>query len=219
MTDHPESPEHEDQSARQLRLLSIAIDGVIAQACKRHYNADTQEHQLSSRLAEVLERQLDGLTINGMRVRVNVQELSDRGRGAKEKDVGADLYVSIVVEDGEETVSKGMLVQSKWDSIDASDGHFRGQCDEMRRRSRESYVWVYGPDGVSAFPANAEAFAAAETGYPGRTVGTLLADGVACSAGDRQIGRDPSKPLVESLNAQLRELAVGTALSIVATQP
>src|SRR5947208_3819472 len=113
MTDPTEFPEQRGPSANQLRLLAIAIDGVIARACKRHYDADTQEHQLSSRLAEVLEHELNGLRINGMQIQINVQELPDRGRGAKEKTVGADLYVSIVVKDDEETVSKGMLVQSK----------------------------------------------------------------------------------------------------------
>jgi hypothetical protein len=216
MTDH--TPEEESPRARALRLLGIAIDGVIAQACKRHYDADTQEHQLSSRLAEALERELGELNINGMHVQVTVQELSDRGRGAKEAAVGADLYVSIVVQGDEEIVSKGMLVQSKWDST-ARDRGLAGQCDDMLRRSRESYVWVYGPQGVSVFPAHAEGLADAAAGGSGGTVGNLLADGVACTAGDRRIGRNPEGDFVESLNAQLRELAVGTALSIVATTP
>jgi cobalamin biosynthesis protein CbiD len=51
----------------------------------------------------------------------------------------------------------------------------------------------------------------------GKTVGKLLSDGIACRAGDRAIGRDTTRPLAESLNEKLRELAVDTGLSLIVT--
>ena len=217
MADHVDDPKPKKPSDADLRTLSILIDGVIAQKCRRHYEADTQEHQLSSRIAEALEHEMRGMRIGDMTVRIAVQELSDRGRGSKERQVGADLYVSIVVEDGHASVSKGMLIQSKWDSTAKSDaGRLREQCERMLRRSKDSYVWAYGPDGVSVLPANGDPLAAASRGDGDRTVGELLSDGVACTAGDPTIGRDTGKPFVESINAQLRELAVGTGLSLIA---
>jgi hypothetical protein len=192
---------------------------VIAQTCRRHHDADTQEHQFSSRIAQALEHELNNVSVSGMQVQITVQELPDRGRGSKEKAVGADLYVSIVIKEGDETESKGMLVQSKWESTITEDRSLRRQTEDMLRRSRDSYIWAYGPQGISVFPAHAEGLAAAASGDGGTTVGKLLTAGIACTAGDKGIGRDPDKPLVESLNAQLRELAVGTALSIVAIRP
>jgi hypothetical protein len=108
-----------------------------------------------------------------------------------------------------------MLVQSKWDDTVAGDRGLDQQVEEMRRRTKDSYVWSYGPDGVSVFPANQDGLVAARRGTAGGTVGSLLSDGVACRAGDRGIGIDLSKPLVESLNDKLRELAVGKGLSFI----
>src|SRR5258708_24572852 len=110
MTDRLDEGTPRSPRERDVGLLGILIDGVIAQKCRRHYGADTQEHQLSSRIAEAIEHELGGIRIGDMSVQVTVQELPDRGRGSKEKKVGADLYVSIVVDDGRAAVSKGMLV-------------------------------------------------------------------------------------------------------------
>jgi hypothetical protein len=218
MSDFPEFPDHESREERELRLLSIAIDGVIAQTCRRHYGADTQEHQLTSRIAEALERELGTISIDGMPVQVNAQELSDKGRGSKERKVGADLYVSIVVKKRDTVISKGMLVQAKWDdTLGSSPDDIKRQCDDMLRRSKDSYVWVYGPGSVGVVPADTDFSDGGRRAVEGaQTVGELLASGVKCTAGDETIGRNTDRPLVDSLNDMLRELAARAAISIVA---
>jgi N-acetylmuramoyl-L-alanine amidase len=141
MTDITEIPEGGVPSTRELRIFEFLIDGVIAHSCARHYEADTQEHQLTSRIAQAIEHELGNVRIGETRVRIAVQELSDRGRGSKERAVGADLYISIVVESEDESISKGMLVQSKWDhafSRSSELGRLRDQSHEMLRRSKES---------------------------------------------------------------------------------
>jgi hypothetical protein len=95
--------------------MSVVIDGVVAQHCARHNPALTQEHQFTSGIAYAIERELERFPIAGLNVAVHAQEFPDRGPGSLEKSSGADLYVSIVRLDGEAPISKGMLVQSKWD--------------------------------------------------------------------------------------------------------
>jgi len=219
MTDHPGHSPHRSPNSEELRLFGILIDGVMAQTCARHYEAETQEHQLTSRIAGAIERELGNIRVGEMSIRVVAQELSDRGRGSKEKKVGADLYISITIESGDRTISKGMLVQSKWD--DAVEGpaersRLHGQSQDMLRRSKESYIWTYGPQGVSVSPADPNHVHSGDN--PPVTVGGLLSEGMACNAGDPSIGLDPG-PVVESLNSKLRELAVKTGLSIVARTP
>ena len=95
--------------------LGVFIDGIVAQCCADHYSAVTQEHQFSSRLAQAIESELRHYPLPGLDVEVATRDFPDRGPGATEKRSGADLYISLVRRDGEKPVSKGMLVQSKWD--------------------------------------------------------------------------------------------------------
>jgi hypothetical protein len=81
-----------------------------------------------------------------MLVQVAVQELSDRGRGWKERKVGADLYISIVVED-EQGNARSIEMGPCGRAIS-----LREQSEEMLRRSKESYVWIYDLHGVSVVP-------------------------------------------------------------------
>src|SRR5580658_4555439 len=99
-------------------LIRTLLGGATARACRRHYNAHTQEHQLTSRIAEAIEATFngeEGLRVNELMVNVAVQELPDKGPSSHERSVGADLYISIALDDGHDSFSKGLLVQSKWD--------------------------------------------------------------------------------------------------------
>lgn len=218
-----EAPEHErhDGFEEALQRLSVIVDGVVAQQCARHYRALTQEHQLTSRLAQAIEDEIRRTPVDGARIEVEAREFPDHGPGSLEKKVGADLYVSIVRHDDDGSVSKGMLVQSKWDSSlrRASERRtLREQARHMREQSREaSYVWVYTPRGVAVVPA-----AIAERGFRGgrifmepRTVGELIADGVRCNAGDPGIGRSLDQPMVESLNAAMERMGVRAGLGLM----
>lgn len=215
MSDQSES---HGRNQRTYELIRTLMNGVMVDACSRHYDCETQEHQLSSRLAEAIERTFDGLRVNDLNIRVAVQELSDRGPSSHERPVGADLYISVVVDDGDNEIRKGMLVQAKWDgSLRRSPerAKLREQSERMLGRSRESYVWVYEPRGVAVVRAARAMDAASPTALTreARTLGDLLVDGLSCTAGDPAIGIDTSLPLVEALNSRIRELAATTGLS------
>src|SRR5258708_6118726 len=96
-------------------MIAARIDAVAEAVCKRHYRAPTQEHQLSAKLAQAIETELAGVKIGPFTIGVAVQDFPDKGKRSWEKPTGADLYISTVRKDGDNTFSKGMLVQSKWD--------------------------------------------------------------------------------------------------------
>lgn len=202
---------------RALELIKTLVDGVVADCCARHYDGPTQEHQLTSRLAEALESKLNNISVSGLRLQVTVQELPDRGRSSLERPVGADLYISLGVDAGDQSFSKGLLVQSKWDDVFAGtpDRQLHEQIDKMLSRTPESYVWAYGSRGISIVPASVarEADGVRDPGHGARTVGDLISNGFACTAGDPNLGLRPGGDVVQGLNVMLRELGVGTAVS------
>jgi hypothetical protein len=201
-----------------LRKMSVVVDGVVAQQCARHYSALTQEHQFTSGLARAIELELERFPVEGLDIQVHAQEFPDRGRGSLEKPSGADLYISIVRRDGDAPVSKGMLVQSKWDRSLRHANERRDlnrQVKQMTDRSRDaSYVWIYGPTGTAVFPARSSLRLFPRPSAL-MTVGELIATGVRCDQGDPTIGRNTELPLVESLNSIVRQVAAKASLSFI----
>jgi hypothetical protein len=136
-----------------------------------------------------------------------------------EKRTGSDLYISVVRADGgDDLVSKGMLVQSKWGHALAHSSErrrLRSQARTMLENSKDSYIWVYAPTGVAVLPAATPLAIYSPPWTPDgpATVGELIAAGLRCTAGDRRIGRDVTLPLVESLNVIQERLAAHTAVS------
>jgi hypothetical protein len=198
----------------RLRLLSQAIDGVVSQTCCRHYEAATQEPQLTAKIAHAIEHELNGITVNGQHVEVHVQDWDSIGASSREKKVGANLYISIVVKEGDRVIaSKGMLVQSKWDStLQKGRDQLSNQLNEMQERTDASYVWVYQRTGVSVLDANAVAQTPVDMSHA-TTPGNLITDGIECTKGDPAIGRDPALPPVQGLNAMMERLAVRRGLA------
>jgi hypothetical protein len=209
----------EDEETRRNRALDSLgqlIDGIVAQACLRHYDAETQEHQLTAKIADAIEREVGGSKIDGYTVGIAVQDMPDRGKGSEESITGADLYISVVLQsdEDEEPVSKGMLVQAKWDdTLSPESADTRRQLRNMLDRSRRaSFVWVYSPTGAVSIPAND--VLQGETQENATTPGQLIANGLKCTKGDARIGRDTDMPLVRSLNDMLQELSAKKGRSI-----
>jgi hypothetical protein len=198
---------------RALEELSRRIDKIAAEVCARHYGADTQEHQLTAKIADAIEREMGGTKVDGYTVGIAVQDLPDKGRGSLERRVGADLYISLVLYGEEEPISKGMLVQAKWDKTFSPGQHdVTDQLTSMLMRTEAAYVWVYHRFGVKSIPALDVMHGEIEENAG--TAGQLIADGLACEEGDPLIGRDTSKALVPSLNQMLRELATNKGVAI-----
>ena len=190
-----------------LELISDILDGVVSRACTRHYEAETQEHQFTAKLAGALEDGLQDVDANGFEMDVRFQDFSDRGPISKEKTTGADLYVSVVLQSGNINVSKGMLVQSKWDQdVRLPNMALQTQVDKMKQRSSSSYVWIYEPSGIRVIPAAGIVRGKIDYGEA-RTVGQTIANGLRCTEGDRKIGRRLMLPPVRSLNEIMSKLA------------
>lgn len=198
-----------------VRLAQI-VDGVVAQACHRHYSAPTQEHQFTSKVAEIVEREIERelrlMHINNVRVEVLLQDFGDRGPRSTERPSGADLYISLVLKAPGILVNKGMLVQSKWDDT-MTDPRMQARIDKLLARSPSSYVWIYEPANIVVVPAakvSGGEFDRRDT----QTVGQMIANGLRCSEGDPSIGRPLGVSLGESLRRIQEEVAANRVLSV-----
>jgi hypothetical protein len=145
---------------------------------------------------------------------VHLQDIPDKGRGSMEKKIGADLYISIVLDAPDESFSKGMLAQAKWDrTFSPTDTGLQAQSQRMFSRSEASYVWIYQPTGIAVVPA--EDVMGGTVQYDNaKTVGGLIADGLRCQEGDRTIGRNTSVAVDASLNEMLEQLVTDRGLDI-----
>ena len=167
---------------------------------------------MTSRIAQMIETVIKQHPINAgdLKLEVATQDVPDRG-SSMERNIGGDLYISLVRRDKTPPVSKGMLVQAKWDSSIKTDRQLRVQARRMHRRSKDdSYVWSYGPKGVSAIPSGA--FVNPGSIYPEMTAGELIAEGLRCRRGDLRIGRDLGIPRSAGMRAMLNKLNAEGAL-------
>ena len=199
--------------------IAAMVDHTAERVAKRHYMSPTQEHQLSAKLADAIEHQVEELLSVPGGLEVSVQDFPEKA-SKWEKATGADLYVSTVRTDAmDDPFSKGMLVQSKWDrTFDPLDPKLREQCRKMIERSpSSSYVWIFRPDHV--YSVKAEDVLSYKQIIPVQTVGRQIADGLRCTQGDHSIGRNTALPLPESLNEVMRDLAVERVLEFRMTKP
>lgn len=98
-------------TALERNLIAAAISTKIDEAAASKYRGPTQEHQLTSRIAGLLE-DLNGLGVFKNRVTVVAQEFPDKGPRALEQPTGVDLYISIT-DSGREGFSKAILCSRK----------------------------------------------------------------------------------------------------------
>jgi hypothetical protein len=200
-----------EQREELYSTIQHTVDNIVSKVVQKHYEALTQEPQLTAKVAEAIELALDEINVGDLNAKVLVRDFPAQGPGALEGKVGADVYIStaVISEDGED-VSKGMLAQAKWDDT-TTDGKLPQQIGKMLERTESSYVWVFGPHGILCTPATK--YFDPEPPDTAQTVGSLIANGLRCREGDRHIGRDLTKPPGTSMNEIMQELGVYTALS------
>jgi hypothetical protein len=150
-------------------------------------------------------------------VRLSARQLTSRGKGSEEKRYGADIVVALNYELPDYQVSKGMLVQAKMgrDSVRPAarsweadiDDRLETQCRNMLAHTPASFVFLYAPGDVTAYPA-AQIIASrfdgltSDTTYP---LNTLFYDFGICWVGDTNIkatDRGSLRNALEEYNAR-----------------
>jgi hypothetical protein len=206
------------QEEKLFTRLRFVVDHRVKQVLKDNYRAQTQEPALTASVAQAIMTELTHhpVVVDGLRLDVWLQNVPDRGANSMERRTGADLYISIVRNDLTAPVSKGILVQSKWDHSLARDKKaLRNQSRKMLRRSPDSYVWIYGEDDVFAVQAKRATYPKLPRNFllGSMSVGDLIATGLRCEVGDPNIGIDLSLPRVDSVNAVLQRLSAPVILN------
>lgn len=202
-------------------VVAEAIRSVVDRIVIRHAARLTQEHQLTSRIAQSLEENFDGTVVAGRLARVLVQEMPDRGRGSLEKKTGADLYVAVRVEGTSTDFSKGMFIQAKWADGARTDQRLYEQCEKIVRKSdKGAFVWIYGGWGTHAVPASEvlDNRGVEPSLLEGRNLAQHFRDVFDCVAGDRRLVMPGIFDDDEALNTALLEYGrdIGIALSVSA---
>jgi hypothetical protein len=160
------------------RAVQISADRV----CRDHYGTLTQEPPLTARIAHEIERTMHNHIFGGYRVQAIAQDVPDRGPRAMERRLGADLLR--LVHHRRVMMSKGMLVQAKWDHVEDHDPRLNNQIRAMWRVSNACYVWEYTNRGVRARRINA-ILGERPLVQPGsRTLAPVFSEALRCHEGD-----------------------------------
>lgn len=113
------------------------------------------EHEpaMTDRMLGAIEQSLKDYQRKG--IRWSAKTLTDRGRGSQESKYGADFMGVLNIALPEFAVSKGFLAQAKLVRNGSSGdlGELRQQCKKMLKLSPDSFVFLYGQDGVRVVPA------------------------------------------------------------------
>jgi hypothetical protein len=137
--------------------LEYHINRATQKVCDDHIPTDTEEPDLTARIAQAIETELQHqrLRVGDMEVRVDSHSIPSHGPGALERKSGVDLYISVIRDDGDgEKVSKGIILQSKQArALGRNHKELRNQAGRMMPRSNESYVVVFDQNSAVAVQA------------------------------------------------------------------
>jgi hypothetical protein len=204
-----------DDIEEALHELEKRVNEIATEVAIDNYDV-IQEPAFTSRLAQEIQSEIRRHPINAGGVKIEVTSVDVPSLGSRmERDIGADLYVSVVRRDRHPPVSKGLLVQNKWDRT-MKDKRLPDQMGQMIDRTTEAYVWVFGPNGVTCGKVYHTPRGPSYDDL--KPVGRLVADGLRCTAGDPRIGRDLNIPRPQGMRQKLRELQLNTALSFTLTR-
>jgi hypothetical protein len=142
-------------SPKLLDELKTQIDVKVRAVSVHAYALEKEENPTTSNLAQAIKDVAASFTHNNpdIKIEVYIEEFSL----AEESRSGADLYVSIVLKDGREDISKGILVQAKRReklNKKAERRRLRNQSNRMRTRMPyDSYVWIFDENGAHCMRA------------------------------------------------------------------
>ncbi len=147
-----------------------------------------QEPAMTDRLLGAIEESLQGAEIRG--IRWEAKTLTDRGRGAQERQFGADFLGVLSIDMPGYQVSKGFLAQAKIDRPFRSADReiLKGQCEKMLGLSPASFVFLYSHGGVFIVPAlSVAALGGDVAGLYRRSVQRFFEEHLECFIGVRSI--------------------------------
>lgn len=199
-------------------LIAAELANAANEVCIEHKNTLTREPPLTARIGGALDKRLSDHEVNGWKIKVVTQDVPDRGPGALESKLGADLYVGISVSDGKETISKGFLVQAKWADDLSGQARLKRQCEDMLRKTTAATVWFYGDDGITFLPAARVKSRTDRAKFKGRPIHQQFERVLKCVEGDRDIGLPPGPEPRPALGAMLERLGAESAVAVQITK-
>lgn len=125
------------------------------------------------------------------RAKLKARQLTSKGSGSEETEIGADIIFCIEIETPEYSIKKGFLVQAKrlpfYKPMPTSElSILQDQCRKMLDVSAASFVFLYSDRGVHAVPASTVASSKSNNIYelPTYSCETLFFDFAICWYGD-----------------------------------
>lgn len=172
------------------------------------------EDDFTSRLADRIAQRVTTLRVSN--VRWDAIKLKDRGRGAQEHEVGADLLAVLSVRSRHGSYAKGFLAQAKL--LGVGKHHKRAelaeQVENMLRYSPDSFVFLYDTTGVrvvGSLPVARTTVHLAE--LPSWKLSELLDAHLRSFVGDERLGATANAPV----EVMMREFRARQALELRAT--
>lgn len=162
------------------------------------------EHEpaMTDRMLGAIEESLTNYCVKGICWRAKT--LTDRGRGSQESKYGADFMGVLDINLPEFTVSKGFLAQAKL-IRNGSAGNLKElkrQCEKMLELSCDSFVFLYGPNGVRVVPALAIVGTTVEPlQLYNRSAQRFFEEHLQCFIGDRNI-KCPTPQTLDALRTR-----------------
>jgi len=172
-----------------IRLISRAGENTIESLRDGRIK---QEHPFTERLLGRIEDAVNNVKRKGMIWRA--KSLTDRGRGAEEKEYGADFAGVFEVDIPGLKVKKGFLAQAKLirhsNQVDIKEfQRMQRQCEKMLKITPDSYLFLYNLDGISVVPALSVASSVPINPYRLRShnIGDFFLEHFSSFIGDRAI--------------------------------
>lgn len=174
-----------DESVSEIvRVMSRAVNRRITAVCNGEV---TQEPDFTSQMVGAIQEAVWDYRAAGISWTARV--LSDRGRGAEESLIGADLLAVLNVNLRGYHVSKGFLAQGKlnYDASAAERSRMERQCDKMLKVTDEAFVFHYSSTGVNVVRASEYVPADTSTTLYHAPIEVFLEHHLRCIIGDRSL--------------------------------
>lgn len=178
------------------RRIANAIDGSVDALNEGRVE---QEPAMTDRMLGAIEHSLRDARIKG--IRWNAKTLTDRGSGAQERKYGADFMGVLNISLPEFSVQKGFLAQAKLIRHGRSGDlrELKSQCESMLQLSPDSFVFLYGHDGVRVVSALSVVSANVDpVDLYSRSAQRFYEEHLECFIGDRAIN-SPTPATLKSL--------------------